>query len=253
MNNLLLGGIVALFSLKHLFIIFVLLIIPILWVFNIKKDYKILKISIYLLLLLELIRVMFLLIFDNFDISKDLSLQLCFTYIIVGFIYLKTKKEYLLSYLGSFGVIFGFTSIVFRDPNPFLSFDNIECYGYHGILFFIGLYIIKNYKIIFNFKCIIIIWLQIIAGLLANYLIGHGSNYAFLNSFIFPGKEFHYNIEIFKIPFNGYSINDLLIFLLNNIGYFYYFILLIITATLLSSLWLYFISKCSCLLQKHRV
>ena len=52
------------------------------------------------------------------------------------------------------------------------------------------------------------------------------------------------NIEAFNIPFlSGTSINDILISLIHNIGYFYYNLFLIIFVTIGITIWLYIFSN----------
>lgn len=234
------------YSIRHLLIIFSFLVIPIIWALNLKKNYKILKFSLITLLIIEIIRVIFLIITNSFDINKDLSLQLCFTYPIIGIIYLLKPKNYVLSFLGAFGILYGTAAIIMTSPNPFLSFNVLECYIYHSLLVFIGTYVIKNYKPPFSFKPILIVYLQIIIGLLANIIIKNGANYIFLNSFLFPNYHLPYavNIEVFNIPLlNGLSFNDVLISVINTLGMFWYIIFFIIIITFFSSFWLYLMTK----------
>ncbi len=236
----------AMYSYRHLLIIFTFFIIPFLWAFTLKKSDKILKGSIITLFILEMFRIFYLIITGDFKLNSDLSFQLCFTYSFIGLIYLITKKEFILDYLGPFGILFSLAAIIFTDPNPFLSFTVIDCYLYHSLLLFIGIYITKNYKPKFSYKGIIIFWIQIIIAYLANSIIKHGSNYVFLNTFLNPSHKSYYttNIEVFNIPFlNGTSINDILIYLIHNIGYFYYTLLLIIIITNGITIWLHIFSK----------
>lgn len=236
----------AMYSFRHLFIIFACFIIPFLWALKLKKNNKILSSSIILLFALEMFRVIYLIITGNFRLNSDLSFQLCFTYSFIGLIYLFTKKEFILDYLGPFGILFSLAAIIFTDPNPFLSFTVIDCYLYHSLLLFIGVYITKHYKPSFSYKGIIIFWFQIIIAYIANMIIRHGSNYVFLNTFLNPSHKLNYtaNIEAFNIPFiNGTSVNDILISLIHNIGYFHYSLFLIIVVTIWITIWLYIFSN----------
>ncbi len=236
----------AFYSIRHIFIIFSFLIIPIIWAINLKKNDKILKYSLIILLLLEIMRIAFLIITNNFNINKDLSLQLCFTYPIIGTFYLAKPKKYILSFLGTFGILYGTSAIILTSPNPFLSFNVLDCYLYHSLLVFIGTYIVKHYQLIFSFKTMLIIYAQILVGFLANITIKQGSNYVFLNSFLFPNYHLPYavNVEVFNLPLlNGSSINDFLINLINTVGMFWYVMLFIIIITIFSTLWLYLIIK----------
>jgi len=240
------GDCMAIYSFRHLFIIFTFLIMPILWAFTLKGNNKILHFSIITLFLLEIFRIIFLIITGNFRINSDLSFQLCFTYSFIGIVYLITKKEFILNYLGPFGILFSLAAIIFTDPNPFLSFTVIDCYLYHTFLLFMGTYITKNYKPKFSYKSIIIFWFQIILAYFANTIIKHGSNYVFLNTFLKPSYNLNYtaNIEAFNIPFlNGSSINDILIFLIQHLGHFYYNLLLIIIITIIITVWLHVFSN----------
>jgi len=236
----------ALYSFRHLFIIFALIIIPCLWAFNLKKSDKILKGSLITLFILEIFRIIYLIITGDFRLNSDLSFQLCFTYAFIGIIYLRTKKEFILDYLGPFGILFSLAAILLTSPNPFLSFTVIDCYIYHALLLFIGIYITKNYKQNFSYKSIIIFWIQILFAYLANRIIKHGSNYVFLNTFLSPSHKMNYaaNIEAFNIPFiNGTSVNDILISIVHNIGYFYYDLLLVFIITLSITIWIHIFSK----------
>ena len=69
------------------------------------------------------------------------------------------------------------------------------------------------------------------------------SNYIFLNSFLHPNIKYNMNIEAFNIPLFNYSINEVLINLINNLGYFYYTILLLLVITVFSTFWLYIFRK----------
>lgn len=236
----------AMYSFRHLLIIFTVFIIPLLWAITLKKNNKILNISIITLFILEIFRIVYLIITGDFRLNSDLSFQLCFTYSFIGIIYLITKREFILDYLGPFGILFSLAAIIFTDPNPFLSFTVIDCYLYHGLLLFIGVYITKHYKPKFSYKSIIIFWFQIIIAYIANTIIKQGANYVFLNTFLNPSHKLAYtaNIEAFNIPFlNGISINDILISLIGNIGHFYYNILLITVITLIITIWLYIFSN----------
>ncbi len=236
----------AMYSFRHLFIIFTFIIIPILWAFKLKKNDKILKTSLIILFALEIFRVIYLITTNNFRLNSDLSFQLCFTYSFIGIIYIITKKEFILDYLGPFGILFSLAAITLTDPNPFLSFTVLDCYIYHSVLLFNGVYITKHYKPKFSYKGIIIFWIQILFAYLANIIIKHGSNYVFLNTFLSPSHNLNYeaNIKAFNIPFiNGISVNDILISLIHNIGYFYYDALLILIVTVFITVWLHIFSK----------
>ncbi len=236
----------AFYSLRHLLIILTYTVIPILWGMHLKKKFNVLKVSIISLFVLEIIRVVFLCLTNDFQINRDLSLQLCFTYPLVGLLYLFRKKDYILSFLGTFGILYGIVAITIMDPNPFLSFTIIQSYLYHGLMIFIGVYIVSHYKINFSFKSILIIFIQITLGMIANSVIKNGSNYIFLNTFLKPSYSLNYtaNIEVFNLPiFCGNSINDFLIHLLNNVGFFYYYILFGLLIFSFSSLWLYLFIK----------
>ena len=132
--------------------------------------------------------------------------------------------------------------IIFTNPNPFLNFDTIHCYIYHSILLLSGIYITKNYKAKFSLKNIFILLIQIMIAFVVNSLINK-SNYIFLNSFLHPNIKYNMNIEAFNIPLFNYSINEVLINLINNLGYFYYTILLLLVITVFSTFWLYIFRK----------
>ena len=236
----------AMYSFRHLFIIFVFIILPILWAFNFKKSSRILNGSLFILFVLELFRVIFLFFTNDFHLNEDLSFQLCFTYSFIGIFYLIFKRDFILDYLGPFGILFGLAAIILTDPNPFFSFTVIDCYIYHSLLLFIGVYIVRNFKLAFSFKGVFIFWFQVLIAYIANMVIGHGANYIFLNTFLRPSHSLNYcaNIEAFNIPFfNGVCINDILIGLTMNIGYFYYVIFLILCVTVFIVFWLKFFSK----------
>ena len=233
----------TLFSIKHLILIFILILFPILISTKIKKSKITLSHILLFLLSLEIFKFLFLILTNNYQLNKDLPLQLCYLYPLIGLVYLKTKKEFLLNYLGPFGILFGVAAIFFTNPQN-LNFDTIYCYFYHFFLLISGVYITKNYKTHFYFKNILIMFMQIIPTYIANSLIKNGSNYIFLNTFLDP---FHYtkyvdNVSAFNIKLFGISINDILIFLINTFGKTIYILLFILLIISFSSLFLYIFS-----------
>ena len=233
----------TLFSIKHLILIFILILFPILISTKIKKSKITLSFILLFLLSLEIFKFLFLILTNNYQLNKDLPLQLCYLYPLIGLIYLKTKKEFLLNYLGPFGILFGMAAIFFTNPQN-LNFDTIYCYFYHFFLLISGVYITKNYKTHFYFKNILVMFMQIIPAYIANSLIKNGSNYIFLNTFLDP---FHYtkyvdNVSAFNIKLFGISINDILIFLINTFGKTIYILLFILLIISFSSLFLYIFS-----------
>lgn len=233
----------TLFSIKHLILIFILILFPILISTKIKKSKITLSFVLLFLLSLEIFKFLFLILTNNYQLNKDLPLQLCYLYPLIGLVYLKTKKEFLLNYLGPFGILFGVAAIFFTNPQN-LNFDTIYCYFYHFFLLISGVYITKNYKIHFYFKNILVMFMQIIPAYIANSLIKNGSNYIFLNTFLDP---FHYtkyvdNVSAFNIKLFGISINDILIFLINTFGKTIYILLFILLIISFSSLFLYIFS-----------
>ena len=233
----------TLFSIKHLILIFILILFPILISTKIKKSKITLSHILLFLLSLEIFKFLFLTLTNNYQLNKDLPLQLCYLYPLIGLVYLKTKKEFLLNYLGPFGILFGVAAIFFTNPQN-LNFDTIYCYFYHFFLLISGVYITKNYKTHFYFKNILIMFMQIIPAYIANSLIKNGSNYIFLNTFLNP---FHYtkyvdNVSAFNIKLFGISINDILIFLINTFGKTIYILLFILLIISFSSLFLYIFS-----------
>ena len=233
----------TLFSIKHLILIFILILFPILISTKIKKSKTTLSFILLFLLSLEIFKFLFLILTNNYQLNKDLPLQLCYLYPLIGLVYLKTKKEFLLNYLGPFGILFGVAAIFFTNPQN-LNFDTIYCYFYHFFLLISGVYITKNYKIHFYFKNILVMFMQIIPAYIANSLIKNGSNYIFLNTFLDP---FHYtkyvdNVSAFNIKLFGISINDILIFLINTFGKTIYILLFILLIISFSSLFLYIFS-----------
>lgn len=233
----------TLFSIKHLTLIFLLILFPILIGIKLKKNKTTLSLILLFLLSLEIFKFIFLILTNNYQLNKDLPLQLCYLYPLIGLIYLMTKKEFFLNYLGAFGILFAIAAIFFTNPKNF-SFDTIYCYFYHFFLLISGVYITKNYKTNFYFKNIIVMFLQIIPTYIANSLIKNGSNYIFLNTFLDP---FHYtkyvdNVSAFNIKLFGISINDILIFLINTLGKTIYILLFILLIISFSSLFLYIFS-----------
>lgn len=233
----------TLFSIKHLILIFILILFPILISTKIKKSKITLSFILLFLLSLEIFKFLFLTLTNNYQLNKDLPLQLCYLYPLIGLVYLKTKKEFLLNYLGPFGILFGVAAIFFTNPQN-LNFDTIYCYFYHFFLLISGVYITKNYKTHFYFKNILVMFMQIIPAYIANSLIKNGSNYIFLNTFLDP---FHYtkyvdNVSAFNIKLFGISINDILIFLINTFGKTIYILLFILLIISFSSLFLYIFS-----------
>ena len=239
------GDIMAIFSIKHLILIFLLIIFPILIGSKLKKSKTILSRILLFLLSLEIFKALFLILTNNYHLNNNLPLQLCYLYPIIGLIYLRTKKEYLLNYLGAFGIFFSFAAIIFTDSTHLFSFNIMYCYFYHFFLLISGVYITKNYKTKFSFKNIILIFIQIAIAFIANSIIKNGSNYIFLNTFLDP---FHYsdyvdNVAAFNIRIFGISVNDILIFLINNLGMIVYFLLFTIIVITFSSLALYIFGK----------
>ena len=233
------------FSINHLILIFLLILFSVLIGLKIKKSKNNLSYILIFLLSLEISKFFFLILTNNFKINNDLPLQLCYLYPFIGLIYLKTKKEFLLNYLGAFGIFFSIFAIIFTNPTNIFDFHILYCYIYHFSLLISGVYIIKNFKSKFSFKNILIMFIQIIIAFIANSIIKNGSNYIFLNTFLDP---FHYsnyvdNVAFFNIKFYGTSINDILIFLINKLNMFIYLTLFTILVTSFSSLWLYIFSN----------
>ena len=232
------------FSSSHLITILLLIIFPILIGNNLKKDKRTLICILFFLFTLEFFKFIFLILTNNYQINKDLPLQLCYLYPLIGIIYLKTKKKYLLNYLGPFGILFAIAAIFFTNPEN-LNFDTIYCYFYHFFLLISGIYITKNYKEKFSFKNIILMFIQIIIAFIANSIIQNDSNYIFLNTFLDPIHYLNYidNIAIFNIKISNNSINDLLINLINILGKEIYLLLFTLLVISFSSLWLYIFGK----------
>ena len=238
------GDIMAIFSIKHLILIFLLIIFPILIGSKLKKSKTILSRILLFLLALEIFKFLFLILTNNYHLNNNLPLQLCYLYPIIGLIYLITKKEFLSNYLGAFGILFSVAAIFFTNPQN-LNFDTIYCYFYHFFLLISGVYITKNYKTKFSFNNIILMFIQIAIAFIVNSIIKNGSNYIFLNTFLDP---FHYsdyvdNVAAFNIQVFGTSINDILILLINNLGIIIYLLLFATIVITFSSLALYFFSK----------
>ena len=234
----------AIFSINHLILIFLLIIFPILIGSKLRKSKTTLSHILLFLLSLEIFKALFLILTNNYQLNKDLPLQLCYLYPLIGLIYLITKKEFLSNYLGAFGILFSVAAIFFTNPQN-LNFDTIYCYFYHFFLLISGVYITKNYKTKFSFKNIILIFIQIAIAFIVNSIIKKGSNYIFLNTFLDP---FHYsdyvnNVAAFNIQVFGTSINDILILLINNLGIIIYLLLFATIVITFSSLALYFFSK----------
>lgn len=135
----------TLFSIKHLILIFILILFPILIGNKLKKSKTTLSCILLFLLALEIFKFLFLILTNNYQLNKDLPLQLCYLYPLIGLIYLITKKEFLSNYLGAFGILFGVAAIFFTNPQN-LNFDTIYCYFYHFFLLISGVYITKTIK-----------------------------------------------------------------------------------------------------------
>ena len=234
----------AIFSIKHFILITLLILFSILIGNKIKKNKTTLSAILLFLLSLEIFKALVLLLTKNYHLNNDLPLQLCYLYPIIGIIYLKTKKQFLLNYLGAFGILFSIAAIIFTNPKV-LNFDTIYCYFYHFFLLITGIYITKNYKTKFSFKNIILMLVQILLAYIINSLIQNGSNYIFLNTFLDPFNFANYidNVAIFKIQFFGISVNDILIYLINNLGIKKYILLFTLLVISFSSLFLYIFSK----------
>ena len=233
------------FSINHLILIFLLILFSVLIGLKIKKSKNILSYILIFLLSLEISKFLFLILTNDFKINNDLPLQLCYLYPFIGLIYLKTKKEFLLNYLGAFGIFFSFFAILFTNPTNLYDFRILYCYIYHFFLLISGIYITKNFKTKFSFKNILIMFVQIAIAFIANSIIKNGSNYIFLNTFLDP---FHYtkyvdNVSAFNIKLFGISINDILIFLINTFGKTIYILLFVLLIISFSSLFLYIFSN----------
>ena len=233
------------FSINHLILIFLLILFSVLIGLKIKKNKNNLSYILIFLLSLEISKFLFLVLTNNFKINNDLPLQLCYLYPFIGLIYLKTKKEFLLNYLGAFGIFFSFFAILFTNPTNLYDFRILYCYIYHFFLLISGIYITKNFKTKFSFKNILIMFIQITIAFIANSIIKNGANYIFLNTFLDP---FHYtkyvdNVSAFNIKLFGISINDILIFLINTFGKTIYILLFVLLIISFSSLFLYIFSN----------
>lgn len=233
------------FSINHLILIFLLILFPVLIGLKIKKSKTNLSYILIFLLSLEISKFLFLILTNDFKINNDLPLQLCYLYPFIGLIYLKTKKEFLLNYLGAFGIFFSFFAILFTNPTNLYDFRILYCYIYHFFLLISGIYITKNFKTKFSFKNILIMFVQIAIAFIANSIIKNGANYIFLNTFLDP---FHYtkyvdNVSAFNIKLFGISINDILIFLINTLGKTIYILLFVLLIISFSSLFLYIFSN----------
>lgn len=212
---------VQFYSIYHFIIIFIFLILP----FFFKKIN--LKFLILLLLFLEFVRVLRCL--NDFDISKDLSLQLCFIYPFIGVLYLIFKNKLFKDYLGVFGIFFGGLAIIFNDPNYIFSYDVLHLYIYHSLMMVISLNIL-NEKITASFIPLFgILLLQFIFTFICNLVIGFGANYMFLNTFLLPFNKNLYNINIDFLTFkiNGFCFLDMFYILFDMFGAFYYVLLFI--------------------------
>ncbi len=212
---------VQFYSIYHFIIIFIFLILP----FFFKKIN--LKFLILLLLILEFVRVLRCL--NDFDISKDLSLQLCFIYPFIGVLYLIFKNKLFKDYLGVFGIFFGGLAIIFNDPNYIFSYDVLHLYIYHSLMMVISLNIL-NEKITASFIPLFgILLLQFIFTFICNLVIGFGANYMFLNTFLLPFNKNLYNINIDFLTFkiNGFCFLDMFYILFDMFGAFYYVLLFI--------------------------
>lgn len=212
---------VQFYSIYHFIIIFIFLILP----FFFKKIN--LKFLILLLLILEFVRVLRCL--NDFDISKDLSLQLCFIYPFIGVLYLIFKNKLFKDYLGVFGIFFGGLAIIFNDPNYIFSYDVLHLYIYHSLMMVISLNIL-NEKITASFIPLFGILLsQFIFTFICNLVIGFGANYMFLNTFLLPFNKNLYNINIDFLTFkiNGFCFLDMFYILFDMFGAFYYVLLFI--------------------------
>ena len=233
------------FSINHLILIFLLILFSVLIGLKIKKSKNILSYILIFLLSLEISKFLFLILTNDFKINNDLPLQLCYLYPFIGLTYLKTKKEFLLNYLGAFGIFFSFFAILFTNPTNLYDFRILYCYIYHFFLLISGIYITKNFKTKFSFKNILIMFVQIAIAFIANSIIKNGANYIFLNTFLDP---FHYtkyvdNVSAFNIKLFGISINDILIFLINTFGKTIYILLFVLLIISFSSLFLYIFSN----------
>ena len=88
-------------------------------------------------------------------------------------------------------------------------------------------------------------FIQTIIAFISNNIIKNGANYIFLNTFLDPIHHSKYidNVEMFNLNIFNSSINDFLIFLINNLGIKIYIFLFTIIIISFSSLALYIFSK----------
>lgn len=235
----------SIFSIKHFLLITLLIIFSILIGNKFKKSETTLSSILIFLLSLEIFKALFLIFTNNYHLNNDLPLQLCYLYPIIGLIYLKTKKKYLLNYLGAFGIFFSIAAITFTDSTHLFTFNILYCYFYHFFLLISGVYITKNYKEKFSFKNTFLMLIQTFIAFIANSIIKNGANYTFVNTFLDP---FHYsnyvdNVAAFNLKILGTSVNDILILLINNLGMVTYLLLFTTLIVTSSSLALYIFSK----------
>ena len=108
--------IMKIFSINHLILIFLLILFSVLIGLKFQKNKANLTNILLLLFFSEIAKSLFLIITNNFHINNNLPLQLCYLYPIIGIIYIKTKKEFLLNYLGAFGILFAVAAIFFTNP-----------------------------------------------------------------------------------------------------------------------------------------
>lgn len=202
---------------------------------NIKKYFtNIFIILSFFLAITEIIRVSSLLITNSFDITTDMSLQLCFLYPIICLLAIITKKRCFYDYIASSSILFGIGAIIIYSYNgSFFNLSTINNYLFHSTIIGIGLMFQKiNYKIpLKNILPILIIFFsQLLLSYLINHIIGPPTNYMFLSTIFEPSNNIYHTqtLNNFYTPIIfKYSIAYYLTELMNTLGSTIYTILII--------------------------
>lgn len=231
--------------LSIIFLIIPIFIVKILNQYIIKTSERtLLNLFLKLLLFIELLRILYLLIFQKFNLITDLPLQLCYLIIILIFIELFHHKDYLLDYIIISSTLFGVIAI-FLYPHTIDKFLVFIGYLYHSIMFLLGLCFLKKQYIPKKentLKITIILLIQLAILYIINNLIN--SNYGFLKIIFNP--EVHINDPFLSFYYQKIlsfsSMNYYILNLKNKLTIFYIpFIILLMYCNykILINLWIY--------------
>lgn len=237
------------YSLTHFFIMFLFVITPFVIgrKISVKNRKPILFLS-YLLLLLEIIRIGYLIFYGYFKLRSGLPLQLCFTIAYLLPIAIYSHRESFLCYVKAFACFYGTFAILLQNPNQSI-FMVFHSYLYHALLILIGILLIKEKKKYdishFNTNQIIF-FTHIIIAVWVNSLL-EGANYIFLNTFFHP-EQFYFRKDpvirtLENIQIQGKNIYDIILYICDTITLYGYQLIFILLMCIMSFLLFYITNR----------